>query len=293
VSFFATLRRNLPRPLKAAAWSAYRFAASGAAPLRRDLRYRLLDLKDALKPGRPLTPPRRLWGLVTAPENDFHTAGAEFRDLLTAYGLKPNHRVLDVGCGVGRLALPLTGYLSPEGGFDGFDIMPVAIGWCRRAITPRFPNFRFVLADVQSDRYHPGGASTASTYVFPYEDATFDYVFLGSVFTHMFPADVANYLAQIARVMRPGGVCLISYYLLNANRHAAIARSGTAFSFSHAGEGYRAEFAHLPEAAIAFEEEEIVALYRANGLELAEIRYGTWSESPVQGQDLVVARKPL
>jgi SAM-dependent methyltransferase len=289
MSLPATLRRAVPRPIKA----AVRRALWGAAVIKREARFTFLDLRDALTGRRRrLTPPHRLWGLVTDPNADFHAAGDEFVRLLTAHGLQPNHRVLDVGCGIGRLAIPLTERLSDEGGFDGFDIIPVAIRWCQRNITPRFPNFRFLLADVHSDRYHPAGRHPASSYRFPYEDDRFDYVFLSSVFTHMFPADLANYLKEIARVLRPGGQCLISYYLLNPERHAAIAEGGSVWTFSHVGEGFRAEYPHLPEAAIAFEEAELFDLYKRLGLEVTEVGYGVWARSSIQDQDLIVARKP-
>lgn len=38
-------------------------------------------------------------------------------------GLKPSDRVLDVGCGIGRLAIPLTQYLDARGGYAGLDIV--------------------------------------------------------------------------------------------------------------------------------------------------------------------------
>ena len=47
--------------------------------------------------------------------------------------------VLDVGCGIGRMAIPLARYLNTDGKYEGFDIIPENIAWCQRAITPRYP----------------------------------------------------------------------------------------------------------------------------------------------------------
>lgn len=123
---------------------------------------------------------------------------------------------LHAGCGIGRMAVPLTGYLSAEGSYEGFDIVPEGVRWCQENITPKYPNFRFQIADVHNDRYHPEGSQKASEYRFPYADGSFDFVFLTSVFTHMLPQDMENYLSEISRILRSGGRCLITFFLLNA-----------------------------------------------------------------------------
>src|SRR5688572_16099054 len=64
-------------------------------------------------------------------------------DWLRDYGgLKPGDDVLEIGCGIGRIAAPLTQYLR-DGTYQGFDIVPHGIEWCRRRITSRYPNFRY------------------------------------------------------------------------------------------------------------------------------------------------------
>jgi len=46
-----------------------------------------------------------------------------------------------------------------------------------------------------------GGTVAASEFVFPFADASFDFVSLASVFTHMLPVDLEHYAGQIARVL--------------------------------------------------------------------------------------------
>ncbi|THD81912.1 MAG: class I SAM-dependent methyltransferase [Phenylobacterium sp.] len=276
-----TFKQALPRVVRKWGRAAYEVGRGG-----------LLDAAEwaAGRRRSPLTPPRRLWRLVTSSSNDFHASGAELRDFLVANGLKPEHHVLDVGCGIGRLAIPLTDYLSPQGAYDGFDIMPVAIRWCRR-ITARHPNFRFRLVDLKSDRYRPTGANAASQFVFPYPDATFDVVVLSSVFTHMFPADMENYLSEIARVMKPGARCVISYYVMTPERRVVSAAGHGAFTYQHRGDGYWTEFPDLPEASIAYDEPDVLAAFAARGLEIIARFDGEWPEKPIQSQDVFVAQK--
>jgi SAM-dependent methyltransferase len=273
-------RRALPRALRRWGRAAYEAGRGG-----------VLDCADWAAGRRlPLTPPRRLWPLVTHSGNDFHASGQAFRDFLVANGLRPDHHLLDVGCGIGRLAVALTGYLTPQGAYDGFDIMPVAIRWCRR-ISARHPNFGFRLVDLKSDRYRPSGAAAASGFTFPYPDGGFDFVVLSSVFTHMLPPDMENYLGEIARVLKPGGRCVISYYLMTPDRRAAADQGLGAFSFRHRGAGYWAEVAELPEAALAYDEADVLAAFQARGLALVARFEGEWARAPIQSQDVLVAEK--
>ena len=181
---------------------------------RTSARLRALDLRDTVSRRRDrLTPPRRL---DFVGHSDFAATGDEFLGhFIGLGGLQPSEAVLDVGCGIGRMALPLTGYLSQAGRYDGFDIVRANVGWCRRAITPRFPNFRFRHADVFNREYNPLGKLRGRDYRFPYPDRSFDFAVLTSVFTHLLPDEVAHYLAELGRVLRPGGRCLATVYLLN------------------------------------------------------------------------------
>ena len=159
-----------------------------------------------------LLPPEKMREFVGG--GDFKVVGEAFRDyLVNLGGLRPDDRLLDVGCGCGRIAVPLTGYLSDKGSFEGFDIYKEGIEWCTRNITARRPNFRFRFADIYNKRYNPLGRSPASSFRFPYPDESFDFVVASSVFTHLLRKDLSHYLSEIRRVMRTGGRCLITYFL--------------------------------------------------------------------------------
>lgn len=275
-----SLKRALPAPVRQFGRAAY-----------ETVRGSLADAAEwAGGKRRPLTPPRRLWHLIGSGRMDFHGSADLLRGFLIENGLTPDDHVLDVGCGLGRMAVALVPYLSARGGYDGFDIMPAVIRWCR-TITRSHPNFRFKLVDVSSDRYHRGGAAAASAFVFPYAEASFDYAFVGSVFTHMFPADMKNYLAEIARVLKPGGRAAISYYLIDPERRAELARGESALSFQHRGDGYWAEMADLPEAAIAYDKDEVLALIDRHGLDIAASYYGQWPTTKLHSQDVLIVRK--
>jgi len=113
------------------------------------------------------------------------------------------------------MAIPLTKYLNKASHYEGFDIVADGINWCRENITTKYPNFNFRLADVFNKFYNPKGRKSPSDYEFPYENESFDFVFLTSVFTHMLPDGIENYMREIYRVLKKNGRCLITFFLLN------------------------------------------------------------------------------
>ena len=72
----------------------------------------------------------------------FNEIGEEFfRHFIELGGLKPDERVLDLGCGIGGMAVPFTLYLSDLGSYEGFDVFPNRISWCQENITPSIRTF--------------------------------------------------------------------------------------------------------------------------------------------------------
>jgi SAM-dependent methyltransferase len=222
-----------------------------------------------------LTPPD---DLIFVGSGDFQATGREFLRYFTELGgLQPWHRVLDVGCGIGRMAVPLAEYLDARGSYEGFDIVPLGVRWCQENITPRYPAFRFRLADISNTSYNPGGRCAASDFVFPYPDADFDFAFLTSVFTHLLPDAVENYLHELARVLKPGGRCLATCFLWNAES-AALTRDGrSSLLLGYDRGSYRLADAHTPENAVGYDEAFFLGLFERAGFAVERpVRYGSW-----------------
>src|SRR6266566_6868678 len=142
----------------------------------RYLYYGVAETVQALLGRRdPFTPPRRLIDSIGG--GDFKNTGREFFGyFIEIGGLKPTDCVLDVGCGCGRMAVPLVSFLSDQGQYWGFDIMRPGIEWCQKNIAARDPRFHFQLADVYNPAYHRKGKHPAHLYKFPYQDGFFDFV---------------------------------------------------------------------------------------------------------------------
>jgi ubiquinone/menaquinone biosynthesis C-methylase UbiE len=226
---------------------------------------------------------------------DFEEIGQQFkRHLIELGNLKPNQRVLDVGCGVGRMAVPLTNYLSEEGEYWGFDIVRKGIDWCQSNISSQFRNFHFKHADIYNKVYNPKGKIRAKDFQFAFESEYFDFVFSTSVFTHMLPSDIKTYQSETSRVLKQGGKCLSTFFLLNEQSENLIRTRRTTVDFKYKLEGCLTRDAGRPEYAIAYPEDFVRDLLETYGLRIIPpIHYGSWCkrDSVLSYQDIVVATK--
>jgi SAM-dependent methyltransferase len=288
----ADVRRSFGGPLlpqipyRERTWLRLRTEELYRSELGERLRAGLGDLADRLRGGRdPDVPPRRLQLLVGG--SDFRGTAATYRRYLVELGkLRPGDDVLDVGSGSGRAAYALQGWLT--GRYEGFDVAAEAVEWCQREITSRHPNLRFQVADLRSGRYNPAGRTEAEGYRFPYDDQSFDLAFLASVFTHLQKPAVDNYLSELARVLRPGGRCLATYFLINDEARRLMGGHGQ-FGFDQGHQLVVDD--RVPERAVAFREERIREAHDRCGLPIESIHYGSWCgrEGSVGLQDITIS----
>src|SRR5439155_15208886 len=113
---------------------------------------------------------------------EFEAFGILERDLLVQYGLQPAGHVIDVGCGSGRLAKPLSEYL--RGPYLGIDIVPDLVDYARDLVGR--PDWRF---------------EVASGLEIPERDGRADIVCFFSVFTHLLHEQSYAYLKESRRVL--------------------------------------------------------------------------------------------
>jgi SAM-dependent methyltransferase len=280
------VRRYLPPSLQSLLRRAYY-----RSPLARKIYYFPQDMAALLtKTKSVLRPPR---SLITVGDGPFEEIGREFLGyFIRLGGLRPGERVLEIGCGSGRMAIPLTSYLDAKGSYDGFDVARAEVSWCDRNITPRFANFHFHHIDVFNDQTNPKGRLHAGAYRFPLNEGRFDFIFLTSVFTHMLIADIENYLQEASRLLTSGGRLLATYFLLDEGTRERLGKTNSRFRYPH-GASLVID-PHMPEASIAHEEKAIRALHAASGLRVREpLHYGSWSGRAefLSSQDIIVAEK--
>lgn len=206
--------------------------------------------------------------------------------------VKSNENILDIGCGIGRVAIHFINYLDSEGRYEGFDVVKKGVNWCNVKIKRKYPNFSFQHVNIYNKEYNKKGTIDAKDFVFPYEDSSFDFAFATSVFTHMLPDATAHYLEEIHRVLNKDGRCLISCFILNEESKKHMLNSE--FNFTQVDNRYGVLVEDNPEAAIAYEEDFIKEIFSEARLDIIHpIHYGTWSGrgAEVGGQDIIVVGK--
>jgi SAM-dependent methyltransferase len=111
--------------------------------------------------------------------------------------LTPQSRILDFGCGEGKLV-----YEYRDAGFDayGFDICLAPK--LRQPEDERY----FKLSLTGRPASEPDYRVNASSYRIPFDDNCFDFIFSNSTLEHVQDHELA--CAEMARVLKPGGVCL-------------------------------------------------------------------------------------
>ncbi len=251
-----------------------------------------------------LVPPLQLMRLegITTLEEWFRWA-EEWSMLLQIYGkINRNSHVLEIGCGLGRIAFPLRYILSSIGTYDGFEICQEKVDFLQKTFQPTYPNFHFIWANIHNTFYNPQGHIQAKDYRFPYPNSSFDVVYAASVFTHLLPDITIQYFQETSRVLQPKGRVVFSFFLLDnyrPNQPRPLGFSRPCFNFDHTYEGYGDSFAisnpNNPEEMTAYRLSWVKDVARQAGLELAEAPInGLWSGSTnafVGAQDLLIFQK--
>jgi SAM-dependent methyltransferase len=217
----------------------------------------------------------------------FHDVALTSMGRMNMAGLRPDHDILDVGCGVGRTARYLCDYLDAGARYQGFDVREDVVQWCQTHITPLFPNFQFQLISLFNTRYNPDPTlPSASEFQFPYPDQSFNIAFAHSMFTHLVPEVTSHYLDEISRVLRPGGISYSTWFLFNEDS-SGYAHSRTTTMHHDSSGTFAVQNPKVPEAAVGYSETFVRHAYSSSGLKIVEPIHAGF----MRLQDVIVAVK--
>ena len=109
----------------------------------------------------------------------------------------------------------------------------------------------------------------------------------------MLPSDLENYLSEISRVLKLGGKCFITYFMLNEESIGLISKGKSSFSLKHTYKDCRIETLKDPEHVIAYPEHKLVELYWKYNLKILNTYFGNWCsrEKYTSYQDIIIGEK--
>ncbi|NET78599.1 glycosyltransferase [Okeania sp. SIO1F9] len=183
-------------------------------------------------------------------------------DFIQRVGLQPTAEVLEIACGVGNIAYGLAYYLKSPGHYEGNDFSEELISWAQQNISSHKPHFNFRQID--------------SDLKLPYDDKSFDFVFIGSRFTQVGGSKIRNYLDEIYRVLKPGGRLLFQCFLVNHDSEQLISEGKSSQPLVHRlQEGFTKDL-NSPEKGMGFLESLLLEWVINAGFNVLGKNYGSW-----------------
>ncbi len=165
---------------------------------------------------------------ITLPAKALRSFGQEYHDdeyfllsaqkeanrLIQSLGMTTISRVLDVGCGVGRLPIGILSIIGEIRCYRGVDVNKSFIQWYQRHVTKKHRRtFQFVHINAKNLRYNPDGNQINTDFRFPFDDQDFDIIYLYGVFPHMTIEDINVYLSEFQRLLIPSGKLFLTAYI--------------------------------------------------------------------------------
>lgn len=230
-------------------------------------------------------PPVEMMRIVGSPDAEhFRNAMVgTFKELAARGGLGPASRVLDLGCGCGRHAAPFVQLVDGDAGgvYWGVDIWREAIDWCRQRLGSQNPAMRFVLRETGAAQGSAAGEASAATdcHLGEIADGTIDMAFAVSVFSHLTEAETRAYLAEMSRVLAPGGIGYLTGFVIDRHFHEYVAATGHHTAVAEEAPGVW--YGYRGHAFFAgFEPEIWEAMLEEAGLAILARDVGRWADKP-------------
>jgi SAM-dependent methyltransferase len=236
---------------------------------------------------------------------DPEVVGDACRNILERYlTINSESRLLDFGCGIGRVLLSVLKHRSEVGSITGFDIMPQVIQFCDTHIARAFANTKFEVIQGSNDHYDHFIAAAVPHAPKSYAQlqseygSTFTGAYAFSVFTHVEIADFRSLLRLLSNLLVPTGELLFTAFLLTPfSRHAI--REGTALFEFGATLSEDNDDVFIGNSSdrlsfIAFDLDLVERMVFEAGLVITRIEHGSWSGAGFSSslQDILVCRRP-
>lgn len=216
-----------------------------------------------------------------------------FSELMRRFKLTPASSILDIGSGCGRMAFPFSMLLT-EGKYYGVDVWKEGVTWCNDHFAGMSPNIRFLSVESNNnyyfDAFKEGVQNDYS--LSSISDASIDFAFAISCFSHLVERDCRDYVREIYRVLKPAGCAYITGFVIDRYFLDFVSRTGK----------HRAVKENAPGCFYAYQGQDFFCGFTPRkwremlgdmGLTIVSSDVGSWAEKPgaLNYQDSFVVTK--
>ncbi len=178
--------------------------------------------------------------------------------------------IIELGVGCGRRAMHMRDFEAHgeryAGSYLGIDIDGEALAWDRANFDERFE----FAQSTQASSVYRNELESDVRFQIPRPDGSVDFMFAGSVFSHLLEDAARDYLTEAARVLKPGARLVFSCFCLDLDNR----KMGERYTFGHQiGLAYVESLAQ-PEAAVAYDSADIKGLVTEAGFRSVEVMTG-------------------
>lgn len=229
-------------------------------------------------------------GGINPNSKHFDIIGSQISNLIIQHtNINKNSRVLEIGCGTGRICKQLLKSINPTK-FIGIDVNKRFIQYCEDNYKARFEH-----VDINNQEYNSNGKIEQSQFDIPYDNNSFDIVYSIAVFNHCDKPCIMRYIQEISRLLRHNGMLFYTIILLNNTSIQSIDRRDKhPFKFQLRNDECWYEYEKRPLWNVAIKEQIIRRQMINNKLTIIDpIRYGEWcgSKAAITGHDVIIASK--
>jgi len=163
-------------------------------------------------------PPLKMIKKIGSYSNEHFKKGMSsiFQEIATRCKIDSGKHVVDLGCGVGRLAIPFSKLINQDGRFYGIDVWEDGIQWCKKNLADN-SNISFHHLHAKDNYYFDSELKKEdNNFRIPFiPSSSIDLFYAISVFTHLRETDCQSYFNEINRVLKKEGVAYITCFIID------------------------------------------------------------------------------
>ena len=176
---------------------------------------KILPIKKYVEVSGSIIPSRysRCCGSEFKDDNYYlESAEKEANRLIDYFQCTQQSRILDVGCGQGRLPIGIFRVIG-DINYIGIDVDLKSINWCKQYIELKHPFFKFKHLNIYNERYNNNGIKIDGGFCFDVVENSVDIIYLYSVFSHTTEDDMIVYLKDFARILDRAGKIFFTTFI--------------------------------------------------------------------------------